>query len=96
MKRERCLRSTRATGTRRRLPERQQGSRKPLFSAGFRPAYSQIYLPYGPRREVRFKPGAGRPPLIAKLAGEYFSAKRVLKKAGGEGLADFLHEQEVS
>ena len=41
-----------------------------LLRAGFQPAFSELYLHYGARREVRFRPGDTCPVEIARLAGE--------------------------
>jgi superfamily II DNA or RNA helicase len=49
------------------------------LAAGFQPEYSEIYLHYGPKREVRFKPGAGCPSSLREKAREYFTADGALK-----------------
>jgi superfamily II DNA or RNA helicase len=46
----------------------------PKLRAGFHPPYSEVYLQYGTRREVRFRPGTDCPPAVARLAAKYFDA----------------------
>lgn len=38
----------------------------------YQPEYSEVHLQYGARREVRFRPGTGCPPELARLAARYF------------------------
>ena len=45
---------------------------------GHQPAHSEVYLQYGARREVRFRPGAGCPKKIARIAERYFGADGAL------------------
>ncbi len=59
-----------------RLAKRRGG--KAALKAGFRPTYSEIYVQYGPRREVRFRPGEECPAELARLASQYFDAERHL------------------
>jgi superfamily II DNA or RNA helicase len=54
----------------RRL-QRQPGA-KQAFARGFQPAYSQVYLRYGAKREVMFKPGTECPAGLCEMAAEYF------------------------
>ncbi len=54
---------------------------KAALAAGFQPEYSEIYLHYGSKREVRFRPGAGFPPSLVRQARAYFDADGVLKKS---------------
>ena len=56
----------------------KRGGRKAL-TAGFQPAYSEIYLRYGAKREVIFKPGAECPQSLANLAWRYFNDDGILK-----------------
>ncbi len=51
--------------------ERKRGGAAAL-RAGFQPAYSEVYLQYGARREVRFRPGSACPVEVARLAADYF------------------------
>jgi superfamily II DNA or RNA helicase len=57
--------------------ERKRGGPAEL-RAGFQPAYSEVYLQYGARREVRFRPGTTCPVPLARLATQYFSADGAL------------------
>jgi superfamily II DNA or RNA helicase len=51
--------------------ERKRGGAAAL-RAGFQPSYSEVYLQYGARREVRFQPGTACPVEVARLAAKYF------------------------
>jgi superfamily II DNA or RNA helicase len=51
--------------------ERKRGGAAAL-RAGFQPWYSEVYLHYGARREVRFRPGSDCPVGLARLAARYF------------------------
>jgi len=58
--------------------QRKQGGKK-AFAEGFRPAYSEIYLRYGAKREVIFRPGTECPQTLLKLASQYFDNRGILK-----------------
>ena len=45
---------------------------KEAFANGFQPAYSEIYLRYGAKREVMFSPGTECPKSLLELACGYF------------------------
>jgi superfamily II DNA or RNA helicase len=51
--------------------ERKRGGAARL-RAGFQPPYSEVYLQYGARRDVRFRPGSACPVELARLAADYF------------------------
>jgi superfamily II DNA or RNA helicase len=51
--------------------ERKRGGTAAL-RAGYQPDYSEVYLQYGARREVRFRPGSSCPVELARLAARYF------------------------
>jgi superfamily II DNA or RNA helicase len=57
--------------------ERKRGGIAAL-RAGFQPFYSEVYLHYGARREVRFRPGSDCPAGLARLAARYFDAEGAL------------------
>src|SRR5262249_8490306 len=57
--------------------ERKRGGAAEL-RAGFQPPFSEVYLQYGARREVRFRPGTACPVEIARLAAEYFGPEGAL------------------
>lgn len=78
--------------------ERKRGGAEAL-RAGFQPAYSEVFLQYGARREVRFRPGAECPPELARLAAKYFGTDGILlPEAYGQfdqflgGAGDLDHE----
>lgn len=57
--------------------ERKRGVRKAL-AGGFEPPFSEVYLQYGARREVRFRPRADAPAELARLAARYVGADGTL------------------
>ena len=61
--------------------ERKRGGKK-AFEDGFRPAYSEVYLRYGAKREVIFNPGTECPKSLAELASRYFNKQDILRPQG--------------
>jgi superfamily II DNA or RNA helicase len=57
--------------------QRRPGGAKTL-ARGFHPVYSEVYLRYGARREVIFRPGTDCPAGLRKLAADYFDGGGVL------------------
>jgi len=57
--------------------ERKRGGKSAL-EAGFQPPYSEVFLQYGARREVRFRPGTECPVEFARLAARYFGSDGTL------------------
>jgi superfamily II DNA or RNA helicase len=60
---------------------RKRGGKK-AFTEGFQPAYSEIYLRYGAKREVMFSPAAKCPAYLLELASRYFDKYGILKPQG--------------
>jgi len=58
--------------------ERKRGCKK-AFHEGFRPAYSEVYLRYGAKREVCFKAGTGCPAELRVYASRFFGENGVLE-----------------
>jgi superfamily II DNA or RNA helicase len=58
--------------------QRKRGVRQAL-ARGFEPAFSEIYLHYGARREVRFRPRASAPAELQLLVAKYFGADGALR-----------------
>jgi hypothetical protein len=58
--------------------ERRRGGKK-MLAQGFHPAYSEIYLRYGVRREVAFRAGHDAPAGWIAKAARFFDANRILK-----------------
>ena len=54
--------------------ERKRGA-KAALAVGFQPAYSEVYLRYGAKREVIFRPGSECPISLETLAEGYFDAE---------------------
>jgi superfamily II DNA or RNA helicase len=71
--------------------ERKRSTRA-LLRAGFQPPASEVYLQYGARREVRFRPGAESPVEVARLAAKYFDAEGALKPRAVATFGTFLSE----
>ncbi|HTK78762.1 MAG TPA: DEAD/DEAH box helicase, partial [Gemmataceae bacterium] len=61
-----------------------------VLRAGFQPAYSEVYLQYGSRREVRFRPGGECPVELARAAARYFDSDGGLKEGGAATFETFL------
>jgi len=61
--------------------QRKRGGKK-AFAEGFQPAYSEIYLRYGAKREVVFSPAAKCPESLLELASRYFDKYGILKSQG--------------
>src|SRR5207237_1179377 len=51
--------------------ERRRGAKK-AFAAGYRPAFSEIYLRYGAQRSVHFRPGTSVPARLLAQARRLF------------------------
>ena len=59
----------------KKLPEGVQ-----QFENGYQPAYSEVYLSYDLKREVRFRPGSEAPTSLIALASRYFNDSGVLRE----------------
>jgi superfamily II DNA or RNA helicase len=68
-----------------RLKGRRGG--KKAFQERYVPPYSEVYLGYGLRKEVRFRAGAAAPKRLRLLARRYFDDRGVLKE---RRFADFV------
>ena len=64
----------------------------PQLRNGFRPSFSEIYLQYGARREVRFQPGSDCTPALSRLAADVFDDEGVLKPDAAETFDRFLEK----
>lgn len=63
-----------------------------LLSAGASLPYSEIFLQYGPRRRVIFKPGSGATQPLKKSAWDYFDKENILREDAFGRLGMFLQE----
>lgn len=59
--------------------KKKRGGKK-AFKEEFIPYYSEIFLSYGLRREVRFKPGKDAPPEFLSIVDRCFDSRGVLKE----------------
>lgn len=71
---------------------RAKGTRAAL-AAGFRPDYSEVYLHYGPRREVCFRPAADCPTSVTTEARRYFDATGILKPTAFVKFQELLRDR---
>ncbi|HEX2481218.1 MAG TPA: SNF2-related protein, partial [Methylomirabilota bacterium] len=58
--------------------ERRPGAPSSL-ARGWTPPFSEVYLRYGARREVRFRPGTRAPAALRRLAARYFDGTGALR-----------------
>jgi superfamily II DNA or RNA helicase len=71
--------------------ERKRGGQAAL-QAGFQPDYSEVYLRYGAKREVAFRPGLRCPPAVLRFISSYFDASGHLRPAAYARFESFLKE----
>ena len=69
---------------------RRPGAKRAL-ALGHQPPYSEVYLQYGARREVVFRPGTQCSPALKQLAARYFDAQQRLKPESFARFHTFLH-----
>lgn len=60
------------------------------FAQGFHPVYSEVYLRYGAKREVVFRPGIECPAGLRQLAADYFDSSGILRAGAYERFEMFL------
>lgn len=70
------------------LEELPNGKKK--LNEGFQPPYSEIYLHYGTRREVRFRPGDSCHVELARLASSWFDSHGTLRAENFARFEKFL------
>ncbi|GMV94843.1 MAG: hypothetical protein AMXMBFR82_46210 [Candidatus Hydrogenedentota bacterium] len=75
--------------------KRKQGARK-AFARTFQPDYSEIYLEYGARRRVRFRPGVSLPAEWTRLVKRYFDEAGILRDDAYEGFPEFVRKARES
>ncbi len=66
------------------------------LTQGFHPAYSEVYVRYGAKREVVFKAGTECPQRLRKLAGQYFDDSGILLPHAYLKFEDFLTAAHAS
>jgi len=71
--------------------QRKRGGKK-AFTDGFQPAYSEVYLRYGAKREVMFSPGTKCPKSLSELASYYFDKYGILKPQGYSRFDTFMRK----
>ena len=72
----------------RRLERRPHA--RAMLGRGFKPAYSEIVLQYGAKRDVRLRPGTTWPRPLATLAAKYFDSGQVLRPDAYATFESFL------
>jgi len=68
---------------------RKRGGAKAL-AQGFSPAYSEVYVRYGAKREVAFKPGTRCPQSLRTLTSQYFDDNDILLPQAYLKFEDFI------
>ncbi len=63
---------------------------KKAFAAGFQPAHSEVYVRYGAKREVCFRPGKNCPEGLQRFARGFFDAQGQLKPEAYARFQTFL------
>jgi hypothetical protein len=71
--------------------ERRRGARAALVR-GWIPPYSEIYVQYGARREVRFRPRADAPAALLRLVRRHFDSDGVLRPRAAGHFERFVAE----
>jgi superfamily II DNA or RNA helicase len=71
-----------------RLGRRRGG--KAAFAKGFLPTYSEVFLRYGARREVVFRPGTKCPESLGKSARRFFDADGIFREETSAKFHTFL------
>ena len=69
----------------------RRGAKK-LFKDGFTPSWSEVFLSYGLKRQVRFRPGSAAPARLLTQARRYFNDLGVLKEGYIADLPAFLSD----
>ncbi|NUO07725.1 MAG: DEAD/DEAH box helicase family protein [Candidatus Brocadia sp.] len=70
---------------------KKKGAKKAFLTA-YTPPYSEIYLHYGLKREVRFKAGKDASPEVISLVNKYFDTDRMLKEDHVLSFHQFLND----
>ena len=71
--------------------QRKRGGKKAIAD-GFHPPYSEIYLRYGAKREVLFKPGTECPQSLLELALRYIDNYGILKPQSYQEFDTFIRK----
>ena len=71
---------------------RRQTGGAAALREGFRPSYSEVYLRYGARREVRLRLAVDRPSKLNQLANEFFDGEGSLRPKSFARFEHFLSE----
>jgi superfamily II DNA or RNA helicase len=61
-----------------------------VLARGFHPVYSEVYLRYGAKREVVFRPGGECPAGLHQVAADYFDSSGILRAGAYERFETFL------
>ena len=61
-----------------------------IFAEGYVPPFSEIFLAYGLKKEVRFRAGRGAPPELISVAQEYFDGNGRLRESHVLDFSRFL------
>jgi uncharacterized protein YlaN (UPF0358 family) len=69
---------------------KRRGAKK-AFKEGYTPPFSEVYLSYGLKREVRFRMGENAPPKLLSLIDEFFDSSRILREGHILNFHQFLN-----
>lgn len=70
---------------------RKRGGKK-AFLEGYHPPFSEVYLEYGPQRQVRFQAGRNCPQALQRLTRDYFDEKGVLRSECYSSFEKFVRQ----
>jgi superfamily II DNA or RNA helicase len=73
--------------------ERKRGA-KTALALGYQPEFSEVYLQYGARREVAFRPGTECPAALQTYARRFFDSRHRLKTEGFGRFHAFLKKAQ--
>ncbi len=69
--------------------QRKRGAKK-AFAEGFCPAYSEVYLRYGAKREVVFRAGTDCPKILHTHVSKCFTQQGLMRATGYQGFDRFV------
>ena len=72
------------------LKLKKKRSAEKMFKNGYHSPFSEVYLSYGAKREVRFKPGDNAPAAVLSHAGKFFDSAGVLREDHVRDFTAFL------
>ena len=71
---------------------RRRASHRKALAEGYVPAFSEVYLRYGPQRRAVFSPGTAAPQGLKRLAAQYFDEAGILRENAVDRFDAFLKQ----